>query len=133
MFEHLDRSQARAFIAEARRVLKPGGRLRLAVPDLERLASAYLADGDADTFVERLLLATDPPTSAADAVRQVVIGPRNHRWMYDGRSLCALLSDQGFSDVRVVPPGVTHIDRPEPLNLFERADESVYVEATRPT
>jgi SAM-dependent methyltransferase len=132
MFEHLDRARARAFLSEARRVLKPGGRLRLAVPDLERLASAYLADGDADTFVERLLLATEPPSALRDVLRQLIVGPRNHLWMYDGRSLSALLSATGFVDVQTLPPGATHITDSEPLNLFERADESIYVEATRP-
>jgi predicted SAM-dependent methyltransferase len=37
MIEHLDRREARSFLAEARRVLRPGGVLRLAAPDLSRL------------------------------------------------------------------------------------------------
>ena len=40
MLEHLDRAEARAFLAECRRVLKPGGILRLAVPDLKSSVSA---------------------------------------------------------------------------------------------
>jgi len=34
MIEHLDRAEARVFLAEARRVLRPGGVLRIAAPDL---------------------------------------------------------------------------------------------------
>lgn len=40
--EHFDRKGACQFLAECHRVLKPGGILRLAAPDLEGIARAYL-------------------------------------------------------------------------------------------
>jgi len=40
--EHFDRTGARKFLAESYRVLKPGGILRLVMPDLEGIARAYL-------------------------------------------------------------------------------------------
>jgi FkbM family methyltransferase len=40
--EHFDRAGARRFLMECRRVLKPGGILRLVAPDLEGLARSYL-------------------------------------------------------------------------------------------
>lgn len=42
VFEHIPKSQADFFIRECVRVLKPGGVLRLVVPDLEKIASTYL-------------------------------------------------------------------------------------------
>jgi len=42
VLEHLHPDQASHFLSEARRVLRPGGTIRLAVPDLERIAQAYL-------------------------------------------------------------------------------------------
>lgn len=42
VLEHLERPAARKFVAECFRVLMPGGVIRLAVPDLERLAREYL-------------------------------------------------------------------------------------------
>lgn len=42
VLEHLSRHQARTLLAECWRVLRPGGVLRLAVPDLETLAREYL-------------------------------------------------------------------------------------------
>lgn len=42
VLEHLPRHAAPAFLAECRRVLRPGGVLRVAVPDLERICRAYL-------------------------------------------------------------------------------------------
>ena len=51
MIEHLVRGDAWAFLLECHRVLRSGGRLRLAVPDLHLLARRYLEFGDADGFL----------------------------------------------------------------------------------
>lgn len=40
--EHLSRDEARRLVAEIHRVLKPGGIVRFAVPDLEGIVRAYL-------------------------------------------------------------------------------------------
>jgi len=46
MLEHLAPEKARSFLSECRRVLRPGGILRLAVPDLEGIARGYLRELD---------------------------------------------------------------------------------------
>ena len=132
MIEHLDRSQARAFLTEARRVLRPGGVVRVVAPDLSRIVAAYVAAGDADDFVSGLHMGLDRPASLRGWLKWTVVGPRHHLWMYDGASLARLLREAGFADVAVTPPGSTRIARPGPLDLREREAESVYVEAVRP-
>lgn len=47
VLEHLERTHAAAFLSECRRVLKPGGTLRIAVPDLEGICRRYLRELDA--------------------------------------------------------------------------------------
>lgn len=42
LLEHLSRTQALRFIADCYRVLKPGGIMRLAVPDMEQICREYL-------------------------------------------------------------------------------------------
>lgn len=42
LLEHLPRDRALPFLCECRRVLKPGGVLRLAIPNLEAIARLYL-------------------------------------------------------------------------------------------
>jgi predicted SAM-dependent methyltransferase len=42
LLEHLPRDRALPFLRECRRVLKPGGLLRLAIPNLEAIARLYL-------------------------------------------------------------------------------------------
>jgi predicted SAM-dependent methyltransferase len=42
LLEHFSKDQGKAFIQECSRVLKPGGTIRIAIPDLERIAKIYL-------------------------------------------------------------------------------------------
>lgn len=132
MLEHLDRREVRTFLREVLRVLKPEGILRLAVPDLSRLADIYATSGDADDFVARTLLSQGRPAGLGPRVKLALIGPRHHLWMYDGASLIRLLTSAGFRDVKVLEAGSTTITAPGSLDLAERSDESVYVEAVSP-
>lgn len=131
MLEHLDPEDARRFLGEARRLLAPGGILRVSVPDLARHVADYSASGDADVFVERAHMCVPRPKSLVARLKFFVVGPRHHQWMYDGRSLLRLLKTAGFSDPVVVEAGRTTIADPGALDLAERSDESVYVEARK--
>lgn len=132
MLEHLDREEASRFIDEAFRVLKRGGHIRLAVPDLKKLVDGYVANEDADTFMLRTHTCQARPKSLPARLRQVLVGARHHHWMYDAKSLVRLLSSRGFADVSDVAAGKTRIAAPGELDLAERADESLYVEGTKP-
>lgn len=46
LLEHLSRNEAASLVSECRRVLVPGGILRVAVPDLEEIVRAYLENLD---------------------------------------------------------------------------------------
>ncbi len=129
MMEHLTRAQTARFLAEARRVLKPGGTLRLVLPDMRLLVEAYLSSHDCDRFVARTLLADETGSAFSARLRTLFFGYRGHRWMYDVPSVLALLSGSGFTDIRALPAGQTVIPEPDGINLSERADESLYVEA----
>jgi SAM-dependent methyltransferase len=132
MIEHLDRSEARAFLSEVRRVLRPGGVVRIAAPDLSLLVGDYVATGDADGFIAGTHMGLDRPAGLRGWAKWAVVGPRHHLWMYDGGSLGRLMRETGFADVAVLPPGSSRIPEPGQLDLRERAAESVYVEAVRP-
>lgn len=131
MLEHLDRNERLLFLREAQRVLQPGGILRLAVPDLHYHISNYNRSGDADEFVEGILMSCDRIRGWRGHLQHIVFGQNAHRWMYNGASLCRLLEQVGFRDARVWPAGETGIPNPGPLNLRERSPESVFVEARK--
>jgi len=116
MVEHLEKLDVASFFKEARRTLKSGGIIRLAVPNIKYQVDNYLKDGDADKFIE-------------STIKYLIIGDRNHQWMYDGKSLCNLLSSAGFEEPRILETGLTTIPDPGMLDLKERSPESVFVEA----
>jgi SAM-dependent methyltransferase len=132
MIEHLDRVEAYAFMGEVHRILRPGGVVRIAAPDVARLVEGYLVTGDADYFIAGTHMGLTRPTGLMARARWALVGPRHHLWMYDGESLRRLLNDAGFAEAAVMPPGKTTITDPGALDLEERAAESVYAEAVRP-
>lgn len=131
MLEHLDRDDARRFLAEAHRALRPGGILRVAVPDLAYMVSEYGRNYAADRFMDMAMLGRRRARSLRERVTIAVFGDPGHKWMYDAASLIALVTEAGFSNAASLPPGDTTIPEPGPLDLFERAGETLYVEAQR--
>ena len=132
MVEHLDIDEAQQFLREARRVLIPGGIIRIAVPDVRYHVDRYIADGDADGLLARLYLTRSRPRTWREKAAYLLVGDRQHQWMYDGASLSRLLALVGFDAPQVMPAGTTTITDPGALDLAERSPESVFVEASNP-
>lgn len=132
MLEHLDRQEADTFLIEVRRLLRPGGIIRLAVPDIRQHVERYNASSNADEFIEATQLSVPRPRSLAQRLQLLLAGTRHHQWMYDSRSLCGLLRKHGFVNAVALAAGVTTIRDHHPLNLCERSSESIYVEAENP-
>lgn len=128
----MDKQQAEVFLSEAKRVLIPGGTIRLAVPDIRKLVRKYVEDNDADALVHHTCFARPKPKGFMDIIRFLLVGNRGHAWMYDGDSLVRLLVRNGFTDPRILEAGETTIDDPMGLDLAERRTKSVYVEAVTP-
>jgi len=132
MLEHLDPVEVRQCLKEFMRLLRPGGILRLALPDLRTHIDNYIKTSDADAFINATLLGRVKPRTLKQHMLRLIVGDRSsHCWMYDGQSLMRLLTDNGYVNARCLPPGETMIDNPGELNLFERVEESVYVEALK--
>ena len=132
MLEHLDTNETQAFLAEAKRVLKHGGYIRLAVPDLRNIVDDYLKSKDANSFMNATGLSRRSPRTFLYRIQYLLVGDRGHKYLYDGASLCKLLTSAGFRTSRSMPEGETMIPEPGALNLAERSPFSVYVEAVNP-
>lgn len=132
MLEHLDANEAQAYLAEAKRVLRHGGHIRLAVPDLRFFVDDYLRTGDADRLMDATGLSRRSAATFLQRMRFLLVGDRGHKHMYDNASLCKLLVSAGFKDAKAMPEGKTRIPEAGALNLAERSPSSVYVEAVNP-
>lgn len=129
MLEHLPRESAAAFLREARRILKPDGVLRISVPDMALLIDKYNEDGDCDALLSASLLAPAPVKTLRQKLLYLASGHRGHYWMYDEASLTRLLQANGFPSCTRLKAGETTIPGDTGINLSERADESLYIEA----
>ena len=81
--------------------------------------------------MEKLFVEAPPINSLKEKLQLFFIGYRHHQWMYDGKSLSNLIKNLGFKNVKVCKKGETSIKNINGSNLFERSDESVYVEGLK--
>jgi len=94
--EHMSRDEGRHLVSEAYRVLRPGGVLRVVVPDLHDVVSRYAGGRlPAEHFVEELgVLYGSGKGGLRRALAPVVEFP--HKCMYDTEAMCRLLTSRGF-------------------------------------
>lgn len=129
MIEHLARWQGLAFLRECFRVLRPGGRVRLATPDLAELVDEYTQEGDADAFMDRVGHFVEQPGSPTRGLLRRLFTGAAHQWLYDEASLRRLLEEAGFVDVE--RRAFRDSELPD-IALLEDRDGSLFVEARRP-
>jgi SAM-dependent methyltransferase len=120
MLEHLSLREGFELCRECHRALRPGGILRIAVPDAGVLLKSYAGTFDR-TWVEA--------APAAMLAVNALFYDAGHRTMYDGDLLVMLLKAAGFRSVWVSEFGSTRL-RPPPDDP-DRRDGTLFVEAVR--
>jgi predicted SAM-dependent methyltransferase len=91
VLEHFKRKQTKSVLTEWFRILKPGGVLRISVPDFESICKVYQETKD-------LNLVIGPLFGGQTYLYNI------HYNMFDFRSLNKLLTDIGFNDVKRYDP-----------------------------
>ena len=115
--EHLFREDAERLLKESYRVLKPGGTIRISVPDLAHAISLY-SKGEKEKMLSSYFFVEDGGSYYA-----------RHKYMYDFDMLAKALYDANFKDVQRCEfrKGLT----PDIEILDNRSDDSLFVEARR--
>ncbi|MCU1358066.1 MAG: hypothetical protein JWM89_3484 [Acidimicrobiales bacterium] len=105
MIEHVDYATGQNMLTECARVLKPGGRIRIATPDYDtmiRLAVGPL-DPEAQALIEdanrRNGMAEDQLGGAIFVVNRMFSG-HGHRFLYSEQLLTRCLETAGLTDVQ---------------------------------
>jgi predicted SAM-dependent methyltransferase len=109
MIEHLTYAEGQHCLRECRRVLRPGGRIRIATPSLERLIPLY---GDKLNDVQRRYIrwSIDSFVDDADAylpgfVLNNMFRNFEHQFLYDRETLRHALASAGFVEIEEWPVG----------------------------
>jgi SAM-dependent methyltransferase len=113
-------------LAELHRVLRPGGTLRVVLPDLDAAVRAYMEQDD------DLFLAPDPVTSRGGRFIAHILESGRSRTPFTFDFAEELLVGAGFVDVTRCASGETASGFQEIVELDGRARDSMFIEATRP-
>ena len=126
VIEHLEFDEAAHMLAEARRILRPGGRLRIATPDLAQIIALYTQPcAEAQQAYIRWIMDTFRPAvgeyNPAHVINQSFHGWR-HKFIYDEPTLIKALSQAGFVEIERAAPGCS---RDENLRGIEQHGQTV--------
>jgi predicted SAM-dependent methyltransferase len=127
LLEHFSRDEGRSFLSECYRVLKPGGIIRISVPDAKKLAQQYV---DGGIMEQRFInVGVERARDDAEAFYEVLLA--HHKTVYDEAALRGLLESVGFKDVSKVSAFESRSDtiRTQTINTYP--DLSLVTEATR--
>jgi predicted SAM-dependent methyltransferase len=108
MIEHISHLDGLGMLQECHRVLKPGGFIRIATPDLKKLAKLYDAapSDEQQEYVDAVFKHWRKDYDGAEvgvAINQIFMF--GHRFIYDSGTLGEWLGKAGFMDIVQVRPG----------------------------
>lgn len=135
--EHLSFQDADLVLKNFMKVLKPGGGVRIVVPNLRLKIEDYIKNKDADDFFFNLGLLHDHHINFGKIrlfLRKVFSDTSGHRHMYDEDSLKKKLSNNFFENILILQPGETSLQNLGDLDLKERSESvnmSLYIEAKK--
>ena len=110
MIEHIDHTQGNFMLSECFRVLKPGGKIRIATPDIDKLLSLNLSQGAGKDYFDDLVR---PGFETRDVriepnsgyVLNYIMHNFGHQFVYNRTTLLQIMKGNGFVHLGDYAPG----------------------------
>jgi ubiquinone/menaquinone biosynthesis C-methylase UbiE len=141
MLEHFTYPQAKAFLAECLRILKPRGAIRISVPDVQD-AITKLVTGEFASWYEKLIekgeMVNKHPTQLMAFTKEFaypgleVEGKTLHKSMWDRITLSLFLREAGFKDVTITTFKGSRYEEFKAPGLDNRPEHSLFIEGEKP-
>lgn len=138
--EHLSRQDGRSFLGQCFECLKPGGVMRLVVPDFELWCRNYVTGNDAFfQWYKNTYLGRENPLYQTNAqIFTGMIYNHGHQMAYDFATLTHLLQQAGFVNIRRCDwgcsdalPTIAKVEDSQPGFSSQRRHESLLIECER--
>jgi predicted SAM-dependent methyltransferase len=126
--EHMTREGMQAALINIYFMLKPGGRFRLVVPDLETRVKKYLQNQDCDAFIETIGFGKKKNDRTFKDFLRKMFGNSGHLWMYDYKSMQNYLAEAGFKNIKKCKIGDSGIDIFSEVEELHRFIDGDFVE-----
>lgn len=123
LLEHFDPEAIGRLLRECRRVLVPGGRLGVVVPDTRKVLEHYLRqDGATVEVPQGVHWRLNDLDSVCAVFLYSTIQQSHHRWSYDRATLCRVLERAGFRlGASIDPYSDPRLSTPQWYNLGQDA------------
>jgi predicted SAM-dependent methyltransferase len=144
LFEHLTLASAKLFLTESYRTLKPGGVIRIVVPDLYKISKKYISEYENGTYenssTEFIMWAInmhrDGQYGNIGFFKKLILEwqgyPHQHKFMYDEKSLTKLFEGSNFKNILSLTYGnSSYIDSINDVEGTKESYLSVYIEAKK--
>jgi len=143
--EHIYRHDAVRVLKECFRILKPGARIRVVVPDVRKAVEIYMSgkpDPECPCTPDEVLPFTMADWLSAQfgcaemnrvnkpRLSDKLVNLRRHRWLYDRESMSRLLQHAGFVGIEEKKPFESALPDIDKLDVHPHI--SLYLEAQKP-
>lgn len=124
--EHLSREDGLAFMKECYKILKYGGVLRIACPDLDKLIESYVKD----TYKEADWVKKYHCEWIESRCQMLNVNmnehPWGHKYLYNKEELLQRLIQAGFSSQNIREESFSHSQYDELKNIDTRVDSMIF-------
>lgn len=137
--EHLTYEEGKFVFKESIRVLKPGGVIRIIVPDFGEIVQTYLEEQKKDPALAAQKFLTDTfyfeipiPNTFSGLFKFYFKRKNNHYFLYDKAGLQHQLENAGFRNISFKAWGESAIPNISEIDIPERFHRAICIEAVKP-